>query len=362
MSSSGAGSSKSRRKRPRVNASASQVAISPASGKRDASQLQVDTLVMEVQSNCAELSSFQPTVINDHSLKILEKASLMISRMCFNVRAYRKTKSERPVEEVLLPLELLEHAFCFLSPRELGIVMATCRGLRLAVHAAIVAKTRALGIQAIGIDPMTTHRLHKMIPEVENAAELLQNLNEANYKLLERYDKCVLAKHIAVLMPYINRGLSGERSDRESRTSYDYGWRLLTKLVAYPYKEWTPRDWLVENVEMVIAAINVTDFPNGSSNGHKNGSNAMLCFKALPMKAACEHLPRILPALHQNQESDVLYHLLDYLETDVPKSILAANRDTLLQVLPPLTHYPVESWFCERVRTLAGFLCARLAN
>ena len=364
MASSSSGSSTSRGKRPRVDAYLVATPVASPSGNRTASQREVDAVLMELRSNTEKLETFDPSAFNADTLRVLEKTTRNLSTVATHVHTHREKLQKRPVGEVLLPLDLLAHALCFLSPRELGIVTATCRGVKLAVEAAMDSKIRALGVRA-GPEPMTAYRLDKITSEVARAPTLLQILRRDDYRELRRFDLCVLANNLTALKRHIDHGLAGQMSDRDNVTApYGYAWCLL-KSVARDPDSVLPPNWMVDNIEMIIAAINAEfDFSRQSYRFGNSADEAMTCFSLLPHKVACAHLPRILHALNTNRDGHLLYLMLDFLNGEVPLTTLAANRDTLLQVLPPLLHYRNDDIHnCnEKICKLAGSLVARVAS
>ena len=226
------------------------------------------------------------------------------------------------------------------------------------------SKIRALGVEmdANRAKAMTTFRLQKITSEVEKAPELLQNIGK-NYICLQKYDRGVLAIHFAKLKQYILFGLSGHKAHRGAMTPYGLAWSLVRRVSAY--RGVGPVEWLVENVDMIIAALNAEfDHPGTTSRTGNGADQAMLCFSALPLEVACVNLPRILHALNQDRDGLLLWHLLQFLDKDVPKSTLDANRDTLLQLLPPLCHYRGDNvhGYNAEICKMAGSLAARVAN
>lgn len=363
MASSGSGSSTSRGKRPRVDAYLVATPVASPSGYRTASQREVDTVLMELRSNTEKLKTFDPSAFNADTLRVLEKTTRNLSTVATHVHTHREKLQKRPVGEVLLPLDLLAHALCFLSPRELGIVTATCRGVKLAVEAAMDSKIRALGVRA-GPKQMTAYRLDKITSQVARAPTLLQPLRRDEYRELRGFDLCVLANNLTTLKRHIDHGLAGQMSDRDNVSApYGYAWSLLRSVARE--NSVVPPNWMVDNIEMIIAAINAEfDFSGQSYRVGNSADEAMTCFSLLPHKVACAHLPRILHALNPNRDGALLFLMLDFLNGEVPLTTLAANRDTLLQVLRPLLHYGNDDIHnCnEKICKLAGSLVARVAS
>ena len=356
MASSGSVYSTSRGKRPRV---------APRPGYRTASQLEVDTVLMELRSSTEKLQTFHPSAFDAETCRVLKKVTTNLSSVAHHVRVYREKLQKRPVDEVLLPLELLAHALCFLSPHELGTVMATCRGVKLAVEAAMDLKIRALGVRA-GPEPMTAYRLDKITSQVARAPTLLQNLRRDDFRELRHFDLCVLADNLLTLKRHIAHGLAGQMSDRDTADApYGFAWALIRNVCRHCPNSVLPPSWMVDNIEMIIAAINAEfDFSSQHYRTGNSADDAMTCFSLLPHKVACAHLPRILHALNPNRDGYLLLLILEFLDDEVPSTILAANRDTLLQVLPPLLNYRGDNIHnCnEKICKRAGSLVARVGS
>lgn len=327
-------------------------------GARKAPRLDVNDLLIALHSNATMLRSFDTSAFSGDNMKMLKETRQIISSLEYRVSRERERMRERPMAEVLLPQELLEHVLCFLSPRDLGIAMSACRSMKVAVEAAMQSKVRALGVRVLGgVGPMTARRLHQLTDQVGRAPLLVKKLTSANDDELQDFERGVIELHLDRFKAHIQRGLAGPISRREFGTKYGRAWYHVAMLAIFQGD--APVEWFIENIEMIIAAINA-DFDPAAKEEGNYAHSAISCFTTLPLDVVSTYLPRILPVLSPNRDGEALNEMLQYLSDALPFSILAANRATLLELLPTLFHYRCIEGY--EIGVLARDMARRIAN
>ena len=237
--------------------------------------------------------------LNEQHTKRMCDAEYALFRIRRPLELARLEMRERPVEEVLLPADLLAVTVGRLSPREMAAAEVVCRAFQAAVHAASCARVRGLGLDDRTATPKLTCRLlERLEHQIARAPALIKRLSLEDHATLQGFETCVLQLHIDEIAAHAIRGTS------------QHAWALL-------YLSRPTQTWLIAHTSEIVAGILAAAPPTVDgrpSDQHARGS-IFTChlFQRLPAAIRAASVREILPVL-RSKSARIACHVLEVLQ------------------------------------------------
>jgi len=273
-----------------------------------------DALLGELQSLASSVASLPHSLSKGQEERLDGIMSLLRQVKYVNV-AERKRLSERPVEESILPADLLELVMRSMAPSVMAKAQCTCRAFDSAVRAAILARITSTGFPRADRTKRCTSLLDSLESQATRAPALVARFSNSDILLLDGFHACILEQYVEPI------GAKIHSDDR--RTAFG-AWQLLGKMAKAGNKEILA--WARAHASEVVAFLaGLAATPDS-----RPGLAALMAahvYAVLPHEMILSHFAELSIALRVPDDSErslaiVVHALLSMLSSSMPSSML----------------------------------------